>query len=136
MTVIRAGRLMQLVRRRRTVGVCVTCMVMFGSGVRIGMVRVIMVGVLVLILRGLVVPRPACYAAAAGTTTRGTAGRLIASGTRPTTGTTPWAFVLLQFGGWMIERPSEGGRDVVRGTNPSGARGRPSDVPERVCWKN
>ena len=77
-----------------TVLAYVICMVMWRSGVRIGMIRIIIQIVRLLTRRGQVQENAVSFAAAPGAAFRGSAALRIASGSGPTTGTTASAFVL------------------------------------------
>ena len=61
---------------------------MYGSGVRIGIVRLTILSVTQPILRDRPQALSACFAAAVGTSTRDTAALLVAATTRPPTATT------------------------------------------------
>ena len=103
-------------RRSRMLLGYMTCTGTYGSGVRIGMKRMGQKRwtILVVLQRA----RSACFAAAAGSSTPGTAGRRSVAGSRLGTGTTSWASVSPEFRRTSQVKGSERSRCAARTRSP------------------
>jgi len=97
-------------RNTPTPGGCTTCTETCGSGAKIGMTRSTMRSRLWMIPPDLPAARTACFAAVAGSTRRGTAGRRSASGTSRRPGTTTWASVPPKF--WRTSKVISSGANA------------------------